>query len=228
MGILLNSFILGGSGGIFSGAGSASGSGIAEIPYTGPLAQIDFIAGTATISGASVSMSAVIDHPELVSGSGLDVSTTLSKLIGAMKTLWLSRSTFTVIVDYDIVGGFGDVIPFIMQNPTSSAGVFIEQFTYTTNVSDFGDGSFFTGVNYVDAAARQRVVFTRTAGNIAVSVNGGSVNSGSGTPNTLGYLDVYLGGSSWWGASPWPAYIRELTLMVPQADGDLPTLSTIP
>lgn len=212
MGNLVNPFAI---SGLTGGGGGGTLPGI-----------IDFVAGTASIGGSSVSISGVTNHPELISGSGLDISSTFPKLIGAMRSLWIAQTTFTVVCEFSYTSVPSEFEPLFME--TAGGGYpawYIDQYSYATTVVE-ADTNFITAASYVSIASPVKVAATRTAGRAALSVSGNAVDSATNTANTMTFTDVYLGGSTSWGSASWTGYIRKLAIYAPQLDADLPTLSS--
>jgi hypothetical protein len=232
MSVLLNPFILtavgaGAAVGSAAGSGAASGAGSA-VYSTDPIATINFRTGDAFIGATPVDITTTVDHPELISASGLLVGAVFPKLAGDMRAIWIAQTSFTVVIEYDFVSGPYSSVEVLYMDDTGVGNWHIDQYGYATVANDGGPDSYISAVASYDRVGRTRVAATQTAGRTAISILGNPVDFATDVANTKSYDDVYLGGNSGFGSSSWVGYIREIKIFYPRDEADLPSLSTLP
>ena len=163
----------------------------ASIGAAASIAALDFVAGTYVVNGSTVAAADIIDHPEWITGSGIEVRTAnestegdgIVHFIGDVLDLLLTLD-WTIVAEYQELAADGATRILVMQDGAITFADFlmIERENSGNGlgitVDDFDDGgSIYRAVN--DGAPRaegiHRIAFTRTSAHLASSVDGDAV-----------------------------------------------------
>lgn len=201
----------------------------------------DFVNGVYTINGVGVNASDVIDHPEFITASGLDLGDNsgffFAFLLGAFSEA-LTSANFTAVLEVE-TPNTNNTVGLVISNPSGNDFHMLVEF-YDGSASP-GDVVYMW--DNVNGGSRREVMsggawsagifklaFTRTDDKLVLSVNGGAIEdntnprviTGSVTEASLGGGTQFVGGGVWDNI-----IIRQLSIYPePVEDSELPTLST--
>lgn len=217
-----------------SGAGSPPA-------YPGALGVTDFVNGVYQLSEVNTDIATMIDQPLLISpGQGLriqwDTDGGVVHLLGSFLTIMCSYR-YTAILEYSddnndwsycvldaMDASFNS--EFGIYAPLVSGAAGVQATDYQNSIGN----SYLTTSSAISPAfpGNRKIAVTRASDHLAMSVNGGSVITTSGTfPTTYLGDDAVLGGQYGTTWAAFSGYIRKLIFYPVQLDTDLPGLSTM-
>lgn len=157
-------------------------------PSISSLAAINFIAGTYVVNGVTLTAADVVANPELITADGLVMTDNVVDIIGDLLPLALGNGTFRLVWDH--LDYTGTIVPLAIIDPdTSDDGVIVKRQSsgQLMNLSDFS-GSHFRQATDASAPVgdnEHAVAWTRTDSVLEFSVDGRSVVSYAGDPDTF-------------------------------------------
>lgn len=208
------------------GAWASQGSGSAP-PVDGTV--INFLTGSYTVNGVTVTAADVVANPELITADGLIITEDVVNIIGDLLTLLLTAN-YTAVLAWDHLDYTGNIVPLALIDPdTSDDGLVVKRQSSGEfmNVSDFS-GAHFRGA--VDSSAvgdnGHKVAVTRTDAKLVFSVDGRDNVTYAGDPDTFAIAPT----SASFGGLPGgftfaEVRIQSLTVYAAQDDSLLPALS---
>jgi len=209
------------------GAWAAQG-GSSPPPIDGTV--INFLTESYTVNGITVTAGDVVANPELITVDGLVITEDVVDIIGDLLTLLLTAN-YTLVLAWDHLTYTGNIVPLaIINSGTSDDGLIIKRQSSGEfmNVSDFS-GAHFRGA--VDSSAAvgdngHKIAVTRTDAKLKFSVDGRSVVTYSGDPDTFAIAPTAASfGGLPGGFTFAEVRIQSLTVLDPQDDSLLPSLS---
>ncbi|TGQ69508.1 hypothetical protein EN829_015090 [Mesorhizobium sp. M00.F.Ca.ET.186.01.1.1] len=196
------------------------------------LADLDFLAETYAVHGATAVAADVIDKPARVGGSGLEILDNdvdgVVSAIGNFDSDWLTANWTSFIEWQEVADTASTYVLWMAETVDFHSVSIVRGSAFESNPVHAGDSSTIT--RHIDitgpfTAGIHRIAMTRTNGKVSVSVDGGAVQTNT-TPNTT--LNAMMTAS--FGGDPTDqsyngCFIRKVKLMTPQADALLPALS---
>lgn len=200
-------------------------------PAITSLAAINFIAGTYVVNGVTKTAADIIANPELITADGLVMTDSVVDIIGDLLPLVLANGTFRLVWDH--LDYTGTIVPLAIIDPdTSDNGVVVKRQdglgSNFMNLSDFS-GSHFrsaTDASALVGANAHVIAWTRTDSELDFSVDGRSVVSYAGDPDTFSIVPT----AASFGGLPGnfvfsETRIKSLTVYATQASSLLPALA---
>lgn len=194
--------------------------------------SFDFVAGTYTVNGVTVTAADVIDQPGWIDGTGLviaDSAATVGVLGDALT--YLLAADWTVVIEWDHFVTNNTIQPLVLSDGSLDNVVRLRR--QNSLSSRFMNVSDFAGVNFrqaTDASAsigdgQHKIALTRTNSKLAFSIDGQSVVSNTSTTFSITPTGAAFGGYP--GDMIGDALtIKSCVVTAPVSDASLPTLST--
>lgn len=192
--------------------------------------HVDFINAIYWDGSAMVTAADVIDIPEQITGSGLEIENVEANLLGAFLTAFLTLD-WTVVVDYEHTFDSGrsdvlvisntpgdELLQLYRDSPASGRRMHCEESGVSENREVIRTGPFNLGVH--------RIALTRTAAKIVISVDGSAIVSDTSAMDFTSQSEAALGGFPGFGTSQFVT-IRGFTIYPAADDADLPGLSSL-
>ena len=216
-----------------------SGGGVGGNPYPDALATADFVLGAYWMSGSQVTAASMIDKPDLISASGLQIQDLTTGgvvfIIGALRDL-LFTANYTIVFEWSDTDTAGNRTPISIDESSTAGGTdHLYVFCDATMVGfydqpDPGANRQAEKTGLGSMPATRRIAATRTNAKISLSVDGTAVITDTVATSTPS-LDVATLGGAHTDAYPGQfatmnGHIRRLIVYAEQADASLPALST--
>lgn len=197
---------------------------------SGPIASIDFVAGSYTVNGITKTAADIIDKPARVGASGLQILDDdmdgVVATIGDLLTVLLSAN-WTLVIEYQELAttyitsllNITDDGPGFSNTWAVDGKPAISRVDYAENTGSFREIQYAASLGL----GVHRVAVTRTSDKLAIAVDGATVQTYSAS-TTATFTSACFGGQVG-GASYNGTYIRSLTVYDPQIDVALQSLS---
>jgi len=196
------------------------------------LAEIDFVAGTYAVHGVSVTAADIIDKPERIGASGLEILDNdpdgVVSAIGDFMTDLLGMD-WTVVIEWDEQTTDGATYLLYFVDAGLSQNLVIERSTAFANLRvDVSETSFNS--RYVENTTSHgpgihTIAVTRTEDRISMACDGSDVASNVAAPLSMNPMASASFGGDPNDASYNPTFIRKVKVYNPLNDAFLPGLS---
>ncbi|TPN44858.1 hypothetical protein [Mesorhizobium sp. B1-1-7] len=201
---------------------NASGS---DIPT---LARINFLTGSYVVNDVTVTAADVIDRPELVTANGLEIVDEASPvaIIGDMLDILLTAD-WTIVIEWDHFDDNGNIYPLVLSGPGSDNSIVLRRyaFSFAMDLQDYSGSNFREATDgEVVGDGIHRVALTRTDAKLAFSIDGRAVVSDTSISFGISPTSAAIGDASGI-LGDIAITIRSLTVLAPQDDSLLPSLS---
>ncbi|RWB09011.1 MAG: hypothetical protein EOQ39_03685 [Mesorhizobium sp.] len=193
-----------------------------------PLASANFVTGTFSVGGVTVTAAEIVDHPELITGNGLEMIEPADavNIVGDFLTVLLTAN-WTIVLEWNHLDAASEICPLALTGAGDDNTVQIRRLDGSRHlfVEDFA-GAGYRGVvdSFAFGDGVHKIALTRTNSKLVFSADGRAVVTGDIEDFALSPTAAAFGGYPGWTLLP-TTYIRSLKIYAPQNNSLLRALS---